>query len=142
MEWACPTLWPRPIAPPSDHLVAAVLQHHVHVVPVSEVSVEGHNVSVPKSAVQGNLMLHLWAPPHTYGARRCRQGCPTGAPQHSVPLHAPCTHSRKERQGLPVIMLQDEGHTFLRGRRCPASPPPHGTTLSANTALVDMSVSL
>lgn len=48
------------------HLSAAVLQHHVHVVTVSKVSVEGHDVAVPEAAVQGDLPLHLQAQPYVY----------------------------------------------------------------------------
>lgn len=49
------------LSPPPGHLAAAVLQHHVHVVAVSKVSVEGHDVAVSQAAVQGNLTLHLQA---------------------------------------------------------------------------------
>lgn len=45
----------------AEHLSAAVLQQHVHVVTVSKVSVEGHDVAVSQAAVQGNLTLHLRA---------------------------------------------------------------------------------
>lgn len=38
--------------------------------------------------------------------------------------------------------LMGEGHTFPMGRRLRAPGPPRGTTLRANTVLVDMSVSL
>lgn len=41
------------------HLAAAVFQHHVHVVTVSKVSVEGHDVAVSQAAVQGDLAFHL-----------------------------------------------------------------------------------
>ena len=47
------------------HLAAAVLQHHVHVLAVGKVSVEGYNVAVLQAAVQGDLPVHLQVWPHT-----------------------------------------------------------------------------
>lgn len=46
------------------HLAAAVLQHHVHVLPVSKVSMEGYDIAVFQVAVQGDLPVHLQARPH------------------------------------------------------------------------------
>lgn len=80
----------RPLA---QHLSAAVLQHHVHVVAVSEVSVEGHDVVVPQAAVQGDLALHLW-PPHMPGSEVCHSTTlPPAGRRPASPGHCwPCAH--------------------------------------------------
>lgn len=62
-----------PSAPIPPHLAAAVLQHHVHVLAVSKVSVEGYNVAMLQAAVQGDLPVHLQVWPHT-SARRSGPG--------------------------------------------------------------------
>ena len=116
---------PSPPAP--RHLAAAVLQHHVHVVAVSKVSVEGYNVSVSQAAVQGDLTFHLQAWPHLTPSTRAPGRTPS-PPRAGTCLAPPC-----ERRSGP---------TFPRVRSRAAPPPPRGTTLRANTALVDMSISL
>lgn len=50
---------PCPTHQAYGYLAAAVLQHHVYVVAVCEVCVEGHDVAMAQTAVQGDLTLHL-----------------------------------------------------------------------------------
>lgn len=85
---------PSPPAP--RHLAAAVLQHHVHVVAVSKVSVEGYNVSVSQAAVQGDLTFHLQAWPHLTPSTRAWGVHPH--PQGQEPVWRP---PASEGLGLP-----------------------------------------
>lgn len=92
---------------------------------------EGHDVAVSQAAVQGDLSLHLRAQPHLHTFRMGMQPTVKGRDLSGDPLWA-----------WGPWALMGRGRTFPLGCRRPAPAPPRGTTLSANTALVDMSVSL
>lgn len=120
---------------PPGHLAAAVLQHHVHVLPVSKVSVQRDDVAVFQAAVQRDLAFHLQAWAH--------MSTPRGAQAQG---HNPTPQGRA-LSGDPLRSVGPPGHgrsgpTLPRERSRAAPPPARGTTLRANTALVDMSTSL